>query len=169
MASATVRSAEAVGESVDTAYRGVRKGFEPPENNAYGPYPQDYANTIRKHMLRFEGVTGAASSQFGKPGGGYLNKGLLLGGEVEWQGWVVDLAIGTKTTFGQPDVDEYVVRMKDGDVVEVLEKAYATALTRVSEDLRPFPRRPDADRSPGAPLSGPLCLQILRRIELLTR
>lgn len=134
VASATVRGAEVVGESVGTSYRGVRDGFQEPDDTAYGPYPRDYANTIRKHMLRFEGVKQPASFVFGEPVKSYLNKGLLLGGDIDWQGWAVDVAIQTKTPFGQTQLDEYVVRMNDGDVVEVVEKAYAGAIRRVSPE-----------------------------------
>jgi hypothetical protein len=142
VASATVRGAEVVGDSVGTAYRGVTEGFEDPENAAaYGPYPRDYVNVIRKHMVRFEGTKKTASFQFGKPVKSYLNKGLLRGGDVEWQGWVVDVAI-PKIVFGKPRVDEYVVRMKDGEVVEVIDKAYAGALRRVSADTPPVPAAP---------------------------
>jgi hypothetical protein len=134
VASASVRGAEVVGESVGTAYRGVKKGFDPPATDAYGTDPLDYVNTIRKHMLRYEGVEQTASFQFGKPARAYQNKGLLRGGEIDWQGWVVDVAVATKTPFGQPDTREYVVRLTDGDVVEVIEKAYAGAIRRVSAD-----------------------------------
>lgn len=140
VANATARGAEAVGDSMGTAYRGVTKGFEDPRDKAYGPYPRDYVNTIRKHMVRFEDIPEKASFRFGKPEKAYLNKGLLRGGDIEWQGWIVDLAIESTTAFGQPHTDEYVVRMNDGDVVEVVEKAYSTAIRRVSQD--PVPAAP---------------------------
>jgi hypothetical protein len=142
-ATATVRGAEAVGEAAGTAYRGVTNGFETPESQAaFGPYPQDYVSAIRKHMMRFEGVKESASLVFGKPARGYLNKGLLRGGEIDWQGWVVDLTIETRTLLGQPDVDQYVVRMKDGEVVEVLEKAHAGAIRRIDDATAPVPAAP---------------------------
>ena len=134
VANATARGAGAVGDSLGTAYKGVTTGFEDPANSAYGPYPKDYVHTIRKHMMRFADVPETASFRFGKPERSYLNKGLLRGGEVEWQGWVVDVAIETTTAFGQPHTDEYVVRMNDGDVVEVLEAEYAGALRRIRQD-----------------------------------
>jgi hypothetical protein len=137
VASATARGAEAVGDSLGTAYEGVTNGFQDPEYGAFGPYPKDYVLTIRKHMQRFEAVPATASFRFGRPERGYLNKGLLRGGKVEWQGWVVDIAIETKTAFGQPHTGEYVVRMNDGEVVEVLEAEYASALRRVEEDPPP--------------------------------
>jgi hypothetical protein len=142
VARATARGAEAVGDSMGTAYRGVTHGFEDPADKKYGPYPRDYVNTIRKHMLRFEDVPDKAGFRFGKPEKGYLNKGLFRGGDIEWQGWVVDLAIESTTVFGQPHTDEYVVRMNDGDVVEVLEKRYSTAIRRVSQDAPPVPAAP---------------------------
>jgi hypothetical protein len=134
VASATARGAVAVGGSLGTAYRGVTTGFEDPGSSGFGPQPNDYVRTIRRHMQRFEGVPETASFSFGKPERGYLNKGLLRGGKVEWQGWVVDVAIETKSAFGQPRTDEYVVRMNDGEVVEVLEARYASALRRVDRN-----------------------------------
>ena len=89
---------------------------------------------VLENMLRFEDVPDKAGFRFGKPEKGYLNKGLFRGGDIEWQGWVVDLAIESTTVFGQPHTDEYVVRMNDGDVVEVLEKRYSSAIRRVSQD-----------------------------------
>jgi len=142
VAAVTVRGAEVVGDSVGTAYHGVKNGFEEPELQAFGPYPRDYASTIRKHMLRFEGVKETASFQFAKPVKGYLNKGILRGGEIEWQGWVVDVAIAAKTPLGQPEVDEYVVRMKDGDIVEVIEKSYAGAIRRITDQPVAVPAAP---------------------------
>jgi hypothetical protein len=142
VASATARGAGAVGDSLGTAYKGVTTGFEDPARSAYGPYPKDYVRTIRKHMLRFEDVPETAGFRFGKPERSYLNKGLFRGGEIEWQGWIVDVAIETTTAFGQPHTDEYVVRMNDGDVVEVLEAEYAGALRRVSKDPPTSPAAP---------------------------
>jgi hypothetical protein len=141
--SATVRGAEAtaevVGDSMDTAYRGMKQGYAPPDPGAYGPRPRDYVNEVRKYMLRFEGVKATASFQFGQPVRAYLNKGLMRGGDVEWQGWLVDVEVQTKTALGQPDVGHYVVRMKDGEIVEVMEKEYASAFRRVPEDPPPVP------------------------------
>ena len=142
VASATVQGAEVVRGSVGTAYRGVKNGYAEPEHDAFGPYPRDYVTVIQKHMRRFEGVGDTASFEFGRPVRAYLNKGLLRGGEVDWLGWVVDLEIEDKTLFGQPRAVDYVVRMKDGEVLEVIDEAHAGALTRVSEASPPAPAAP---------------------------
>ena len=146
VASATVRGAEAtaevVGDSMDTAYRGVKQGYAPPDPGAYGPRPRDYVNEVRKYMLRFEGVESTASFQFGQPVRAYLNKGLMRGGDVEWQGWLVDVETQSKTALGQPDVARYVVRMKDGEIVEVIDREYASVFRRVPEDPPPAPAAP---------------------------
>jgi hypothetical protein len=127
----TAHGARAVGRSLGTAYRGVRQGFQDPAEAAYGPYPKGYASAIRKHMLRFEGVDQRASFELGEPVRSYLNKGLLRGGEIEWQGWIVDVSVHTISAFGQPRTDAFVVRLSGGDVVEVVEAAHAGALRRV--------------------------------------
>jgi hypothetical protein len=140
VAAGTARGAKAVGRSIGTAYRGVSQGFQDPADAAaYGAYPRDYVSVIRKHMLRFEGVDERASFEFGQPVRSYLNKGLLRGGEVEWQGWIVDLSIRTINAFGQPETEAFVVRLSDGDVVEVVEAAYAGALRRVPESAPTAP------------------------------
>ena len=139
VASATARGAKAVGSSIGTAYRGVSNGFEDPGSKAYGPFPKNYVAVIRKHMIRFEEVDPSAGFEFGQPARAYLNKGLLRGGDIEWQGWIVEVSIKTITAFGQTHVDEYVVRMNDGDVVEVLEARYAGALKRVTTEHKQVP------------------------------
>ena len=142
VADATARGAKAVGRSIGTAYHGVTNGFEDPASSAYGPAPRNYVAVIRKHMFRFQGVDEKASFSFGKPVRAYLNKGLLRGGDVEWQGWIVDVSVETTTAFGQPHTEQYVVRMNDGDVVEVLEAAYAGALRRVPDAPPAAPAAP---------------------------
>jgi hypothetical protein len=124
------RGAEAVGESLGTAYQGVREGFEEPAAGAYGPYPKGYPEAIRRHMLRFEGVPEDASFEFGQPEKGYMNDGILAGGKIEWQGWLVDVEVETETFAGQKRKKAYVVRMSDGEVVEVQDAAYAGVLRR---------------------------------------
>jgi hypothetical protein len=126
------RGAEVVGDSLGTAYQGVRDGFEEPGTEAYGPYPKAYAEAIRRHMLRFEGIPDDASFQFGKPERGYMNDGILAGGKIEWQGWLVDVEVETETFAGQKRKKAYVVRMSDGEVVEVQDAAYAGVLRRVA-------------------------------------
>jgi hypothetical protein len=60
-----------------------------------------------------------------------MNAGILAGGEVEWQGWLVDVEIETPTFAGQKRSKAYVVRMRDGEVEEVHDARYAHALRRV--------------------------------------
>ena len=120
-----------VGESIGTAYTGIRDGFEEPSEDAWGKPPARYPERIRKHMIRFEGVPEKASFKFGQPERGYMNAGILAGGEVEWQGWLVDVEVETTTFAGQKRTKAYIVRMRDGEVEEVHDANYAHALRRV--------------------------------------
>jgi len=131
MADGAVRAGDAMGESVTTAYQGVREGFEEPDVTNFGPYPKEYVGTIKRHMLRFEGVPDDANFQFGRPEKGFMNKGILAGGKIDWQGYLVDLNVEATTFAGQKRTKGYVVRMKDGEVVEVHAAAYAAALRRL--------------------------------------
>ena len=111
---------------MSTAVSGVREGFEAPDPNGYGRFPDGYARSIRHHLQHFEGVSKDASFQFGRPEKGYLNAGILAGGAITWQGYLVEVSIREEVRFeSQARPDRYVVRMRDGMVVEVVEADYA--------------------------------------------
>ena len=133
------RGAEAVGESLGTAYQGVRDGFEPPVADGYGPFPERYAASIKHHMQRFEGVPDDASFQFGRPVQAYTNKGILAGGQIEWQGYVVDVEVEMRR-LGQKRSKHYIVRMRDGLVIEVVDADYASGIERVGDASVPAAR-----------------------------
>jgi hypothetical protein len=137
-AEVTAAGASAAGSAVGTAYTGVRDGFALPDEHGYGAFPTDYASTVRKHMIRFDGVSEKASFRFGKPERGYLNKGILAGGKVEWQGYLVPVDVVKESLFdSQTKPESYVVRMFDGEVVEVMEAEYATTLRWTDRANRP--------------------------------
>jgi hypothetical protein len=124
--------ASAVGSSVKTAATGVAKGFDEPDPKGYGRYPKGYAEKVRRHLHRFEGIPEKASISLGKPEKGYMNQGILLGGGVAWQGWLIDVNVKIPSRFeGQEREQSLIVRMRDGEVVEVHEARYAAALRRL--------------------------------------
>lgn len=131
VAKGAARGAKAVGHSLAEAYHGVTTGFEEPTGEAtFGRYPKHYAGEIRKHFERFLGVSPKASYEFGRPVKGYINEGILLGGEIAWQGYLVDVEIETRSLI-QTTRHGYVVRMRDGEVIEVHEAAKSGYLHRV--------------------------------------
>lgn len=141
MADATSAGANKVGESFGVAVDGVKAGFEEPDPKGYGRYPKQYVATIRQHMIRWERTPEDANFQFGLPEKGFMNKGILAGGEIEWQGWLVDINVETTSFAGQKRTKTYVVRMRDGGVVEVHDAQYATALRRLEPDPAPPAKR----------------------------
>jgi hypothetical protein len=137
-AGATARGAVVAGQAMGTAYQGVRNGFQPPDPNGYGSFPRDYAAAIRRHMQHFENIPASASIRFTRPEKGYLNEGVLVGGAVSWQGYLVEVEVLEQTLFAsQSEPDRYVVRMRDGDVIEVLEADYADALRWAERETQP--------------------------------
>lgn len=138
MAEGTAEGAKVVGESLSVAAKGVVKGFDDPDEAAYGAYPNEYPSVIQAHLLRFEGIPRQASLRFGRPMKGYMNKGLFLGGGVEWQGYLVDVRVAIPSRFkGQDKELAYTVRMRDGEVIEVHDARYAAALRRVETQTDP--------------------------------
>lgn len=127
-------AAKGMGNSLSTAFRGVSNGFEESKSNAdYGKPPARYIDRIRAHFSHFMRIPSDSSFKFGKPERGYINQGILRGGEVAWRGYLVDVAVAPKPGLlesGKPR--HYVVRMRDGEIVEVHKKDRASALQRVS-------------------------------------
>jgi hypothetical protein len=128
-----VRAGKAAGSGAASAFRGVTHGFADPDaKGSFGSYPRQFAVEIRKHFLRFLDVPEDANFKFGKPQRGYRNKGILLGGDVDWQGYLVDVTVETQSKLsGRVKREDYVVRMRDGEIVGVVEAKYATNLKRM--------------------------------------
>ena len=130
------RGASAVGSSLGTAVRGVRTGFEDPDEDGFGPYPRNYAQTIKSHLVRFEGIAPDASIRFGRPEKGYITQGILRGGGVVWQGYLVDVEIEHVSKIeSQSRTRTYVVRLRDGEVIEVHSAQHTAALRRLSASV----------------------------------
>ena len=139
------RGATAVGSSLGTAVQGVRTGFEDPDQDGFGPYPRDYTRAIRSHLLRFEGIPRDASIRFGKPEKGYITQGILRGGGVVWQGYLVDVEIEHRArSESQSRSRTYVVRLRDGEGIEVHNARQTAALRRLPSSV-PAKRAPDGD------------------------
>jgi hypothetical protein len=119
-AKAVGRGAVAVGKATATAYQGVTQGFQEPERAAaYGRFPKDYARIVRRHFVRILDYPEDARFRIGKPVKGYMNRGLLLGGGVAWQGYLVDVEVDARWGIArQWETHQYVVRIRDGEVVE---------------------------------------------------
>ncbi len=72
--------------------------------------------------MRIRGVREDAGFSFGEPQRGYLNRGLLQGGGVAWRGYVVDVEVTARRGISrQIRTIPYVVRIRDGEVIEVHE------------------------------------------------
>jgi hypothetical protein len=139
------RGASAVGSSLGTAVQGVRTGFEDPDAAGFGPYPRGYTEAIRRHLVRFEGVSADASLRFGRPEKGYITQGILRGGAVVWQGYLVDVEIEHRSKIAsQSRMRGYVVRLRDGEVIEVHNARQTAALRRVPSSV-PAKRAPLGD------------------------
>ena len=118
-----------------TAYEGVREGFAEPDPEGFGAYPRGYAQIVRSHMIRFEGLPETAEFRFTRPVKSYSNKGILAGGQVDWQGYVVNAEVETEGFAGQKRTNTYAVRMRDGEVIEVLDATYAGALKQAKPSV----------------------------------
>jgi hypothetical protein len=139
VAGATWEAAQATGEGLQTAAHGLRRGFERPAGEVdYGRPPADTAATVRDHFERVLRVPASASYRIGRPVKGFMNEGLLQGGEVAWRGYLVDVEVTQRAAlFGSATRSQaYVVRLRDGRVVDVHRGAEHRFLGRVAERNR---------------------------------
>lgn len=120
-AGAVKTGAGAAARGMGTAYRGVRSGFaEPDDAAACGPYPKNYVRLVKHHFQRVLRYPEDTSYRLGRPARGYMNQGLLRGGGVAWQGWLVDVDVETRQKLtGHRSARHYIVRLRDGEVVDV--------------------------------------------------
>lgn len=131
-AAATWQATRTAGTHLGIAAKGVVKGFERPERDAnYGPYPRGYAEEVKKHFERVLRTPDDASFRISRPVRGYMNHGLLRGGGVAWRGWLVDVEVSRAVRFGEGErTQQYVVRMRDGEVIDVHKGAEHSFLRR---------------------------------------
>jgi hypothetical protein len=123
----------AFGKGMGTAYEGVRNGFQEPEDEAaFGPYPKGYVDAVRKHFFRVMRYPDDTRFVLGRPEKGFMNRGLLRGGGVAWQGWLVDVDVETVQLLTKHRAARrYVVRVHSGEIIEVHKDA--TLLRRVEQ------------------------------------
>lgn len=137
-ATAVGKGAVAVGRGLGTAYRGVRGGYQAPEGEEdFGAFPDAYVSEIVKHFRRILDHPEDARFVFGEPTRGWMNHGILRGGGVAWRGWLVDVAVHTRDRLsGEIISHRFVVRLRDGDVIDVHRDVDSKILQRVQEPRR---------------------------------
>lgn len=124
----------AMGRSIGTAFRGVTSGFETADPTGdYGKAPTRYIGRIRSHFSNILRVSDGSSFKFGSPERGYMNTGILRGGDISWRGYLVEVEVAEKGLLSSGKPRRYVVRMRDGEIVEVHPAARAREIKRVSE------------------------------------
>lgn len=75
--------------------------FQRPEPTAeYGRPPQNYEDTIRAQFEQVLKDPESARYRFGHPVKAYANEGLAYGGNVSWVGYLVDVQVNAKNSFG---------------------------------------------------------------------
>ena len=119
-AKAVGRGAVAVGKATATAYRGVRYGFQTPESEReFGAYPKDYVQLVKRHFFHILHFPEDTRFEIGPPRRGFMNKGLLRGGGIEWQGYIVEVDAEASTGVKLQRISRhYAVRIRDGGVIE---------------------------------------------------
>ena len=107
-----------VALSLGTSALGCAK-FDTPRHDAqFGRPPADYGPAVKQYMLSHLDFPDDARIRIGKPRRAYMNEGAWLGGKILWVGYLVDVHVQS-VQKGFRRSEDYVIRMRDGEIVEV--------------------------------------------------
>ena len=80
---------------------GCVSSYQRPEPGAdYGIPPVNYEQTIKEHFESVLKDPESAIYRFGQPIKAYENEGLFFGGKLIWLGYLVDVEVNAKNSFG---------------------------------------------------------------------
>lgn len=86
---------------VATVLTGCAGAFKKPDPAAdYGLPPLNYEQATKDYFHEILKDPYSAKYRFEAPQKAYMNTGLAYGGGVKWQGWLVDVRINAKNSFG---------------------------------------------------------------------
>lgn len=105
----------------------------PPPNVDYGPPPTNFQAPIKAYFDLVLKDPESARYRFGPPVPGYSNAGLIYGGGVAHVGYIVDVAVNAKNSFGGYTGNKfYSAVFERGQLVDVFEGINHPLVTRVS-------------------------------------
>jgi len=80
---------------------GCASSFQKPESGTnYGIPPVNYEQTIKEYFESVLKDPESAIYKFGLPIKAYENEGLLFGSKVAWLGYLVDVEVNAKNSYG---------------------------------------------------------------------
>ena len=72
----------------------------PKDGSDFGSYPTKYQDLVREYMSNRLKDPDSAKYRFSTPVKAYRNTGSLYGGDVIWQGYLVDFSVNAKNSYG---------------------------------------------------------------------
>lgn len=98
----------------------------------YGYPPKDYRNKIKNYFSNKIKRANYAHYTFSIPQKAYKQKGLAYGGDIDWRGWMVDVAVETQSRTGRMQgVKPYMILFKNSVIVEGILGSSHKLITRV--------------------------------------
>jgi hypothetical protein len=98
----------------------------------YGYPPRDYREKIKNYFSNKIKRAENVHYTFSKPQKAYKRKALAYGGDIIWRGWLVDVAIETKSRTGRRErVKPYMVLFNNSIIVEDILGSKHKLITRV--------------------------------------
>jgi len=111
-----------------------RLGTPIQHTSGYGYPPTSYRERIKSYFSTKLKRADKASYTFSTPQRAYKRKGLAYGGDIEWKGWLVDVAIATPSRTGRLQTPKpYMVLFKGDVIVEDILGHEHQLITRVKE------------------------------------
>lgn len=110
-----------VAKGTGQAVKKVRLKYQEPGPKAdYGAPPKHAVRAVKRHFAKVLRYPESAGYRFGEISRGYMNDGLARGGEVVWYGYLLEVRVESKRWLAKnPEREDFVVRFRDGEVVDV--------------------------------------------------
>ena len=103
-----------------------------PPGTDLGSPPVGYEDAIKKHFEKTLKDPESARYRIGKPIKAYANNGLIDGGNIAWRGYMVDVQVNAKNSFGgYVGFKPYMVFFSGNSVVRVYEGSEHTLVHRL--------------------------------------
>jgi len=102
--------------------------YQTPRDDArFGSEPTNYSKQVQQYILANFHYPSDARFKIGKPRRAYMNKGIFLGGDIEWLGYILDVRVQSVHGHFRRS-NHYVVRIRNDEIVEVHEAANTPVL-----------------------------------------
>ena len=115
----TARKTSIVALALIAAFSLGCANYETPRANAnFGPLPKNYDNALKRYFQTQLEYAAESRFEIGPPRRAFMNDGWVMGGDITWLGYLVDVKVQS-VQKGFRRSESYIVRIRDNSIVDV--------------------------------------------------